>query len=360
MVSVGSRISIRQAVPADVSRIAEMMRNVSAREHSVDSVQTMTANFAPGEFHAWLAEAGDEAVGLTMLEPCILEHRGAQTKAGYWRYLWVGPDQRKTGLYPRLVFTMIAAAASAGIDLVYGAIRRPDVAAGHLALGMQKVGDIPVFVKPLNPATLFAKFHRLGSLATGLSAVPDFVYRQFLSVKHLAAGAGYVITDVPAAQADLQAVIPALREKYAPDLQRPLTEQYFLKRYRTNSDGNEYRVLGVHGSSEMQAAIVHRTAVRGNDIQALVILEMGCRGGSQDALRLGLLELEKRALDLRCEAILCLCSARAIQQLLSECGYFKSNETYVLMKKPTRAEKGGLVTNNLDDWYFTFSDHDAF
>jgi hypothetical protein len=360
MIGISSKISIRAAVPSDVPRIAEMMRSVSAREHSVDAVRAMTVDFAPGEFYAWLAEAGDEPVGLTMLEPCTLEHRGAQTKAGYWRYLWVSSDQRKTGLYPRLVFTMIGAAAKAGIGLVYGAIRRPEVAAGHLALGMQKVGDMPVFAKPVNPATLFSKFHGLGNFATGLSAFPDFVYRQYLSARHLAAGAAYTITDVSADQADLQAVIPALREMHASDLQRPLTSQYFLKRYRMNSDGNEYRVLGVQGASEQAAAIVYRTAVRGNNIQALIILEMGYRSGDRDALRFGLVELEKRAIALRCEVILVLSSSRGIQQLLDESGYFKSTETYVLMKKSTRPEIDGVVTGNLDDWYFTFSDHDAF
>jgi hypothetical protein len=32
----------------------------------------------------------------------------------------------------------------------------------------------------------------------------------------------------------------------------------------------------------------------------------------------------------------------------------------MLIKKTTRPEIGGLVADNLDDWYFTFSDHDAF
>jgi hypothetical protein len=336
------------------------MRSVSDRDHPVENVRAMTGDLAPDEFYAWLAVADNDPVGLTMLEACTLEHSGCATRAGYWRYLWVRPDQRKTGLYPRLVFTMLAEAAKCGIDLVYGAIRRPDVAAGHLALGMQKVGDIPVFAKPLNPAALFSKLHALGSLVVGLSALPDFAYRQYLSVRHSGAGAAYIITDVPASQADLRTVIPALRETYSSDVQRPLTPQSFLKRYRMNSDGDEYRVLGVHTSGELRAAIVYRTAVRRNDIQALVILEFGSRGGDPDALRFGLLELEKHAMELRCDVVLCLSNARKIQTMLRRSGYLQSNETYVLMKRPTRPEAGGLVTGNIDDWYFTFSDHDAF
>jgi hypothetical protein len=336
------------------------MRSVSDRDHPIENVRAMTADLAPGEFYTWLALAGEDPVGLTMLERCVLEHRGSQTKAGYWRYLWVSPDQRRTGLYPRLVFTMIAGAAAAGIELVYGGIRRPDVAAGHLALGMQKVGEIPVLAKPLNPASLFTKMHHLGGLLTALSAVPDFAYRQYLFMRRFSAGSRYAVRDTPATQVDPCAVIPALRDLYVSDLQRPLNPQSFLKRYSVNSDGADYRVLTVHALDEVRAAIVYRTAVRGGDIQALVVMESGYRETDQDALRFGLMELEKRAIDSGCEVILCLSSAPVIQALLRESGYIRSNETYVLMKKATQPQNGGLVPDDLADWYFTFSDHDAF
>ena len=336
-----------------------MMRSVSDRDHSVESVRAMTADFTPGEFYAWLAVAGDEPVGVTMLEPCTLEYRGAQTKAGYWRYLWINADQRKTGLYPRLVFTMIAAAAELGIELVYGAIRRPDVVAGHLALGMEKVGQIPVLAKPLNPAALFSKFHGLGSLAVGLSAVPDFAYRQYLFLRH-PPGSSYVVRDIAATQANLNAIIPVLRDPHPSKLQRLLSPQTFLRRYHTNSDGAEYRVLCVQASDDVRAAIVYRHAVRGNNIRAVAIMELGYSGEDQHALRFALAELEKHAIDMHCEVMLCLSSAGPMQVLLRQSGYFKSNETYVLMKKKTDPQGGCLVPDKLDDWYFTFGDHDAF
>jgi hypothetical protein len=108
MIATISKISIRLAVPSDVPRIADMMRSVSDRDHSVETVRAITADFPPGEFYAWIAEAADEPVGLTMLEPCMLEHRGVQTRARYWRYLWVSPEQRRTDLYHRLVFIMMS------------------------------------------------------------------------------------------------------------------------------------------------------------------------------------------------------------------------------------------------------------
>jgi len=66
-------ISIRRATAADVPQIADMMRLVSGREHSVEAVQMMTADFAPGRFYGWLAFADHEPAGLTPLEPFALE-----------------------------------------------------------------------------------------------------------------------------------------------------------------------------------------------------------------------------------------------------------------------------------------------
>src|SRR3989441_2490246 len=159
-ICTATTILIRRATAGDVPQIADMMQLVSGRDHSVEAVRTMTAGFAPGRFYGWIAFGGNEPVGLTTLEPCILERGGMAMEAGYWRYLWVRPDQRRTPLYPRLVFTMIAEAAGLGIDLVYGAIRRPDVAAGHTAFGMPKACEVPAPGTPLAPGRVFLKFHR--------------------------------------------------------------------------------------------------------------------------------------------------------------------------------------------------------
>ena len=360
MICTASNISIRPAVASDVPQIAEMMRSVSEREHSVEAVRMMTGDFLSGDFYAWLAFAGDEPIGVTMLEPCVLEHNGIWTKAGYWRYLWVRPDQRRTALYPRLVFTMLSEAAKLDMQVIYGAIRRPEVAAGHIALGMQKVGEIPVLVKPLRPGRLFSKYHGLGNVLTGLSAVPDFAYQQYLSAKRWATRSSYSATDFATTEIEPETVASVLRSLYPSKLQRPLNRDYFRKRYGLNSDGAEYRVLTVNRSGALQAAVVYRPAVRGNNIHALVLMELGFRGSDPGALRFGLLELEKKAIHLGCEVMLALTSPSEMQQFLKTLGYFRSNEMYILIKKATPLGRDAAISNDMNDWYFTFSDHDAF
>src|SRR5262245_7054386 len=89
MTCKASTISIRRAVSSDVPQVASLMRLVSDREHSIEAARKITSDFMPGEFYGWLAFADEEAVGVTMLEPCILARGDRHSDAGYWRYLWV-------------------------------------------------------------------------------------------------------------------------------------------------------------------------------------------------------------------------------------------------------------------------------
>lgn len=360
MIGATSKLSIRRAVAEDIPQIAEMMRQVAGREHSLEAVRTITNNFQPGEFYGWIACAGDEPVGVTMLQPVGLEREGRRIQAGYWRYLWIRPDQRGTTLYPRLVLKMIGEAASLDIDLVYGAIRRAEVAAGHLALGMEKVAEMPVLMKPLRPARLLCKFYGAPSAFAAISAVPDALYRRYLHVWNSSRPADYVFENAGASGIDSDQIIPVLRGPNRDGVQRILTVETFAARYGANADGDPYEVLCVRTSAGVQAAIVYRIASR-RKIRNLVVMEMGCRSSAGAALKAGLFELERRAIGLDCEVILALFSRQWIQDVLRKAGYFKSNETYILMKKWTKkADRREVKNIEMDKWHFTFADHDAF
>src|SRR5437016_6702901 len=103
-ICTATTISIRRATAGDVPQIADMMQLVSGRDHSVEAVRTMTAGFAPGRFYGWIAFGGNEPVGLTTLEPCILERGGIAMEGGCWGYGWVLSDHQRTTLYRSVIF----------------------------------------------------------------------------------------------------------------------------------------------------------------------------------------------------------------------------------------------------------------
>src|SRR5579883_832492 len=338
----------------------DLLRMVSDRKYSIEAIRVMLADLNPGEYYGWIALAGNDAVGVTMLQPCTLEFSGRQCPAGYWTNLCVRPDYRKTTLYPRLVFTMITGAAELGMDVVYGAIRRPDVAAGHLSLGMEKIGDIPVLAKPVRPARLISKHKGFGHLAAQLSGMPDGVYSQYRSLRRAGTSSGYSIKECAAAECDAGTILPILSEPFESDIRQHWTSSTFYRRYRTNPDGDEYRVLSVQQRGNTEAVIVYRRAVRGPDIQTLVIMEMGHRLSAEQALRAGLFELEKKATASGCDVILCLSSSAPMQALLRGTGYMDSGENYILMKKATGRKTDCVLPAKITAWSFTFADHDAF
>ena len=333
---------------------------MSDRAYPLDIVRRTLADLEPGQYYGWVALAGDEFIGLTMLEPCTLEASGTRCAAGYWTNLCVRPDYRRTALYPRLVFTMLSGAAELGMDLVYGAIRRPDVAQGHLSLGMQKIGEMPVMAKPVRPARLVSKHKGFGSVFQQVSAVPDYLYAEYRSLRRRSARDGYVFGNSTVEECEPSAVAQALRAGLESEVRRPLTAEALLKRYQSNPDGDAYRVLSVERSGVTQAAVVYRAAVRGREIRSLVIMEMGHMPSEEHALRLALFELEKIGSQSECDVILCLSSNLPMQTLLRSVGYMKSNENYVLMMKPTGRKTDCVFPAKIAGWYFTFADHDAF
>lgn len=336
-----------------------LLQLVSQRTYPLDIVRNILADLVPPEYYGWVALAGDEIVGMTMLQPCTLQVSGKQCSAGYWTYLGVREDYRRTAVYPRLVFTMIRGAAELGMDLVYGAVRRPEVIQGHLSLGMEKIGESPVMAKPVRPARLLSKHKGFGSVLPQLSAVPDYLYAQYRSLRRRSEGNEYELKDSAASECNADSAVLPLRAGFGSEVQQPLTAEAFRKRYRWNPDGDVYRVLSVERSGVSEAAIVYRAAVR-KGIRTMVVMEMGHKPAEERALRSGLLELEKIATESESDVILCLSSNLPMQTLLRSVGYMKSNEKYVLMMKPTGRKTECVFPASIAGWYFTFADHDAF
>jgi Acetyltransferase (GNAT) domain len=336
-----------------------LLHLVSERTYPLDIVRTILADLVPPEHYGWVAVSGDEIVGMTMLQPRTLQVSGKQCAAGYWTYLGVRQDYRRTALYPRLVFTMISGAAELGMDLVYGAVRRPEVVQGHLSLGMEKIGELPVMAKPVRPARLLSKHKHLGDVLSQLSAVPDYLYAKYRPLRRRSESNEYGLKDSAASECNPDSVLLPLRAGFESEVQQPLTAAAFQKRYHWNPDGDAYRVLSVERSGDSKAAVVYRAAVR-KDIRTMVVMEMGHQQGEERALRSGLFELEKIATESECDVILCLSSNLPMQTLLRSVGYMKSNEKYVLMMKPTGRKTECVFPAGIAGWYFTFADHDAF
>lgn len=359
-VSAGG-LSIRRARREDLGAVAELVRLATERDYDVRTVERMVCRLEPDLYHGWLAFAGDKPVGLTMLQAKTLRWGERTFRAGYWTNLFVHPDYRGTRLYPRLPFAMFKGAEEVRIDFLYTVVRRPQVAAAHLAIGMCRIGELPVLAKPLRPVRLIAKYKQLGGRAALLSVFPDGLYAAYLRLRRWRPSREFSIEELEWNSSEVPLLMEILRASAQGRVHQAWTSDSFRHRFEANPDGAPYVLLGVRRKGCLVAGAVYRMAERGNQIRAGVVMEVIHEEKESEAARVCLMEVERRACREGAEVLLALAGwGGNAHEILKQLGYMRSPETYVFMWRKTAAVPENLPVAELWRWRFVFADHDAF
>ncbi|MEK7403988.1 MAG: hypothetical protein AAB225_02675 [Acidobacteriota bacterium] len=308
----------------------------------------------------WIACAGERAVGLTMLEPRKLRWDDEDWVAGYWTDLYIDPAYRSTKLYPRLASAMFNGAREAGMSFVYAAVRRPEVARAHLAIGMSKAGELPVLAKPLLPVSLLAKYKRLPRAVSMLGAGLDAAYAAFLRRRRRLRPA-LPVQALPWTRSNVEQWLELRRSSAGSRLHQAWTSGLLLRRLEEDPDGMPYLLFGARANGRLAAAAVSRLVHRRSAIRTEVIMETAHRENELAALRACLLEIERRASEQDAEVILSLPTQDAMtNRALRALGYRESPERYILMYRMTSRTPARRPAQDLSQWHYAFLDHDAF
>ena len=350
---------IRRAGPADLPAVAELLRLVGGVEYDLDLVGSLLGDLDPESYHAWLALDVDRPAGITMLETRTVRCGERSYRAGYWTNLYIRPEYRATKLYPRLPLAMFAGAREVGLDFIYGAIRRQEVARAHLAIGMKQVGVMPVLAQPLRPFSLIAKHMRWGAAAALLGRGPDAVYRAVLGLRRPAAGRDLAIEETPLDSPTLTALTHLARASSGDRIHQAWTEATLRKRLELNWDREPYRLITARRKGRLVAGVVLRLARR-DTIRAAVVIEI-FGNPSDPAVRSCLEEVRSRAMRMGAEVVLCL-PGWDVQgrRVLRSLGYRESPENYVLMWYNSDGVQPDVPMEDPARWMFAFIDHDAF
>jgi len=345
-------VKISCAGPGDQSEIAELVRRAGGREYDLKML---------GRRHAWMAVDGKSAVGLTMLEPRTLRGGGRQYRAGYWTNLFVHPDYRTTMLYPRLTFEMFRWAEEAGLDFVYTAVRRRQVASAHLAMGMRSIGELPVLAKVLRPGSLLAKYKQLGKRARLLSRGPDSAYAAYLRLRRQQTHPQFSIEELDWNSSDVSRLVDILHSSVGGRVCQAWTSDSFRYRFEDPLDGPRYGLIGARRNGRLISGAVYRVAEREKQIRVGVVMAVIHDVNEFGAARFCLAEIERRASQQGADVILCLPTPDAMTNgALRELGYRESPETYILMCRMTSRTPERRPPQDLPQWHYAFVDHDAF
>jgi len=345
-------VEIRRAGPEDQSEIAQLVRQGGGREYDLKML---------GRRQVWLAVDGKSAVGLTMLEPRILQWGGRHRRAGYWTNLFVHPDYRTTMLYPRLVLEMFRGAEEAGLDFVYTAVRRQQVARAHLAMGMHSIGELPVLAKVLRPGSLLAKYKQLGKRARLLSRGPDSAYAAYLHLRRPRTPPPFSIEELDWNSSDVSRFTDILCSSGGERVCQAWTPDSLRFRFEDPLDGPPYRLIAARKNGRLTGGAVYRVVEREKQIRLGVIMLVVHEPNEFDAARFCLAEIERQASAQNAEVILCLPTPGALTKgSLRALGYRESPETYILMCRMTSRTPEGRPAQDLSQWHYAFVDHDAF
>ena len=353
-------LTLRELTPADLDTVVDLLRTRDGRPHEREDVAQVVQGLEPTRLRAWGAFVDGEPAGLTTFYLRRLRGWSAEpVTAGYWGHLYVLPEHRRLMVYPLLIRSMLQGGRDAGCDLIFTATRQPEVAEGHQRLGFQLIGRLPVRFRPLRPFRLLARQRRLGGAAERLAGLGDALYRPFVS--RPLSGGGTPCRRIDPASPEVEPVVELMNATRQGRVSQVWSAESFRRRCAGTIDGAAYTVLAAGDGDAPRAAVVYCEVTRGENVRAGVLLEVVSRPGDEPAALALTREAERRLLAAGCDVVLHLDGrGSALDERIARAGYrVAPHEYHMLIWSPDERWKEDR-RSDLSNWWFAFSDHDAF
>lgn len=352
---------IREASADDLPTVVELIGLSFEAALDTGAVARIIDRLNPEKTLAWLAFAGDRAVGLNRVHFRTVYWNGAPHSAAYWVDLFVRRDAKRLMAYPRFVFAMQAAMTKQGRELLYVAGRRQNVVEGNVKLGFQRIGDLTVLAKPLRPLRLICKRRGAPEIAARLTSPVDWLYRVYLKLRRKPLRPPFRAEHVPWDSPAVEHIAALWDRPEDCRVHQRWTAALLRERYATTLEGTDYWLVGIRRGEEHVSAAIVRVAERGPRLRIGVIMDLVSAPGDRPALRHALAEAERRLLQSGCEAILFLDGlGEDVRQAFQSTGYLKTSERYTLLCHSAGKDLQHEPYGRAQNWRFSFCDHDAF
>jgi len=352
---------IREATAADLAELAALMGVRDGLSGPMPGAKRALLDLDPARIRVWVAVDHGAVVAMTCAELRRLQIGDAVIDAGYWTNLYIRDDHRDQLLYPRLPQAMLRGLAKAGVERVYLAIRRLDVAAGHLRIGFCEIDRLVVRLKPLRPLSLLSKHRQLGPALVRAAGTLDRIAGLPLRVpgyRPRSAELGDLsLTNEP----DLSELARLSSSSRVGAHTRRWDANSLAARYQPAADGARYSAIGLRRGGALLGAAVDRITTREQGLRVAVIMELAARNDDRRILADLLRAIERRAHARGADGVLVLDSlGPAVSRVLRAAAYLDTGERYVLMVAPKRAIAAGDPILDPSAWRLPLSDHDAF
>lgn len=357
-------VEVRRANAGDLTAMVDLLRRRDDRHHPAEAVTKYLLDADPQQLTAWLAMVDGKPAALNTIYLRDLSGNGRSIRAGYWAHLYVDPEHRKAMLYPQLVAAMLRGARELPLDIVYTATRRQQVADSHIKLGFQLLGTLSVKMKLLRPARLVIKHWEWPRPMERLSLPLDVAWRGGQRFRHRSSPNAVVIEPLTWQSPDLEEVVAMLNSAAGNRVHILWAVEAFRRRFANTIEGWPYFLLVAREpvTRSIVAAALVRIGERGpRAIRVAVLMDLIALPTHRAIIPLLLRDIDSYARENEADALLALDGAGSdFSAQLANWGYRGSPETYNLLVWPKAKMAPEFFAGQIQNWRFTFADHDAF
>lgn len=357
-------MEVRRATADDLPALVQLLRRRDNRNHPAEAVAKYLLDVDPERIIAWLAIVDGLPAALNTIYFRQLGWGDQSIRAGYWAHLYVDPEHRKLMIYPQLVASMLRAARELPLDVIYTATRRQQVADSHVKLGFRLLATITVQMKPLRPARMLARHWQWPQPFEILSVPLDVIWGWRQQRRFRTSQGDAALEVMPWNSVEIGEVVDFANATAGNRIHMQWDEALFLRRFANTIEGNPYTLLVVRHTSDRSliAASLMRIAERGTPaIRAAVLMDLVTSPSHQHLAPLLLQEMDNFAHSNDADVILALDGAGSeFSDQLKNWGYRVAPETYNLLVWPKTKVTPDTFAGQIQNWRFTFADHDAF
>jgi predicted N-acetyltransferase YhbS len=298
-------------------------------------------------------DEGAQIQGHVAMLPVAFSVDGEAKLAGWPCQLMVDESRRHSLLYPAMVQQLLRSCGPRGYDFAYALINRPRVLRANIALGLKRVGEIPVWARPYRPASILGKLlgGARGRAAAFAAAPANFALRMLSAPRER----GIVAQEIGRFEPEIDALfestlMPAYRYVARRD-SRTLNWRFFGLPER------RYRVFVARTGGRTVGYVAYRTMPM-QKFTALGIADVWYDPSVPEAGRALMAAVHRGALAEQVDLAACVIPrASPMAGLLRKNWFFETPESFTLTVYQPRGSHR-YVDTPITDWHPTWYDHD--
>jgi|GEM_PF-1868714 len=352
--------SIREVRDNDIMGIARLRTEIKEfRPISIDGYVSFWRWLIKANLHsiqrAIIAVKGDEVIAHYAMVPFGFLGNGKPLMGGFLCQLMVAEAYRRDLIFPKMEMKFINEYRQGGYDFIYSLSNRPHVVKAHLAFGFTKIGDIPVYARPMRLSNLVSHFIK-DRLLLSLLRLPLYLIEMPFKLNISFTDKKVEIVEVERFEEGMDEFFQDVKSSFTCIAMR---DHGILNwRFQGYEDAKFIRLLAKEEGRICGYAVVRRLTMKGFDV--LAIVDIMFFPSHQEVGNALLHAVHRRAVEMRVEMVACLINPHSpIFRVFKRHGYLKTPESFTLFLHEPRSTSPSLRDIPIDKWHITWFDNDS-